>query len=75
MFPIYLVCFGALVVAAVILLSVSIHLLMRGRFYHRLKPESRPRRWVVYLFLSWFVAFVLWFPVCFIWPGSFMAQS
>ena len=52
----------------------SVNILTRGSVYRRIKPQSRPRRWVLYLLLIMFGAFALWFPVWFLWPQSSAAK-
>src|SRR5271157_2410496 len=61
---------GMFVVVAVTATLVSILMLRRGRFYHWLKPESRPRRWVLSLLLIMSAAFLAWFPIWIIWPDA-----
>lgn len=59
-----------LVFLAVLAVSVSIHILLRGRLYHYLKPASRPRRWVLFSLLVLVGVFLAWFPVWSLWPRS-----
>jgi len=59
-----------LAVLAVSAVSVSIAVLRRGKFYESLRPESRPRRWVLASLLFLFAVFVLWFPLWMIWPNA-----
>jgi len=54
-------------IAAVVL---SIIILRRGKLYYRLRPEARPRRWVLILLLFVFAAFLIWFPVWMTWPEA-----
>jgi len=58
---------GGLGIAAVVL---SMVLLRRGKLYGRLKPEARPRRWVLISLLFLFGIFILWFPVWMTWPHA-----
>ena len=72
--PTYTVLAFLLVLAAVTL-SVSVNVLLRGRIYRWLKPQSRPRRWVLILLLVWFTVFALWFSVWMAWPQSLIAKA
>lgn len=55
--------------------AVSINILLRGRIWQRLKPASRPRRWVlIWLLISLFLTFV-WLPVFVERPGSHLAKA
>ena len=65
-----LLLLGGLVLLGVCVTVVSILILRGGRFYHRIPPSSRPRRWFVAIFFSYFVAFCLWFPVWSFKPHS-----
>lgn len=64
----------ALVAAGIAAIVTSIIILRKGKLYHSLKPESRPRRWVLFacliLFGVWIVAFPLWL----IWPHALAAR-
>jgi hypothetical protein len=62
---------GVLGISAVVL---SIVILRRGKFYHRLKPESRPRRWVLFSLLVLVGVFVVWFPTWMIWPRALISR-
>src|SRR5215470_4554735 len=62
---------GAFGIGAVI---VSILLLQRGKLYHRLSPEARPRRWVLISLLFLFVVFLVWFPIWIIWPKLLISR-
>ena len=57
--------------AAVVL---SIIILRRGKLYHRLSPEARPRRWVLSSLLVLFVVFAIWFPVWMTWPNALISR-
>ena len=52
-----------LALLAISAVSVSILLLRRGRLYHHLLPESRPRRWVLFSILFLLAIFIVWFPI------------
>jgi hypothetical protein len=69
--PIVFALLGALAVTAV---TASIVILRRGKLYHRLKPESRPRRWVLMSMLTLFGVFVIWFPVWMIRPHALISR-
>ena len=69
----------ALVVAFLSLLAVcvtvaSILILSGGKLYHKIPAKSRPRRWVVAIFFSYFVVFCLWFPAWFLYPRSVISK-
>jgi len=53
---------------------VSLNVLLRGRIYQHLKPQSRPRRWVLLCVLLLFTVFAVWFPVWMSWPQSVIAK-
>ena len=70
----------ALVIAFLSLLAVfvtvaSILILRGGKFYHRIPEKSRPRRWFVAIFFSYFVLFCLWFPVWLFYPRSILSHA
>src|SRR5262249_29054183 len=65
----------ALLVLAIASLTVALNLLFRGSLYRRLKPESRPRRWVLVFLLADFAAFAAWFPIWIMWPQSLIAKA
>jgi hypothetical protein len=54
--------------------SLSIFILYRGKLYHRLSPEARPRRWVLISLLVLFAVFVIWFPVWMTWPHALISR-
>jgi hypothetical protein len=53
---------------------LSASILLRGKLYHRLKPEARPRRWVLISLLFLFAVFALWFPVWITWPNALVSR-
>jgi len=53
---------------------LSTAILRRGKLYHRLKPEARPRRWVLISVLVLFVVFLVWFPVWMAWPETLISR-
>jgi hypothetical protein len=64
-----------LVIAFVSLLAIcvtvaSIVILSGGKLYHRIPAKSRPRRWVIAIFFSYFAVFCVSFPVWFFYPRS-----
>ena len=68
-----------LVVAFLGLLAVcatvaSILILSGGKVYHKIPVRSRPRRWLVGIFFSYFVVFCVWFPVWFFYPRSVISE-
>jgi len=54
--------------------AASISILRRGRLYHRLNPEARPRRWVLISLLFLFAVFIVWFPVWMRWPHALISR-
>jgi hypothetical protein len=59
---------------AVFVTVSSILILSGGKLYHKIPQESRPRRWFVAIFFSYFVAFCIWFPVWFFFPRSIISH-
>ena len=53
---------------------LSIIILLRGKLYHRLRPEARPRRWILISLLFLFTVFVIWFPVWMTWPNALISR-
>ena len=70
-----LIVFGILGGIGIFAVLASIILVLnKGRIYRSLRPESRPRRWVLFSLLVVFVAFLVWFPVWLLWPHALMAR-
>jgi hypothetical protein len=65
-----IILFGGLFGLGASAVVLSILLLRRGKLYHRLSPNARPRRWVLTFVLALFAAFVVWFPVWLTWPHA-----
>ena len=71
---------GAAIVLALIMVlgisavAVSISILRRGKLYHRLNPETRPRRWVLISLLFLSAVFIVWFPVWTRWPHALISR-
>ena len=68
-----------LVIAFLSLLAVfvtvaSILILSGWKVYHKIAEKSRPRRWFVAIFFSYFVVFCVWFPVWFFYPHSIISH-
>ena len=68
-----------LVIAFLSLLAVfatvaSVLILSGGKVYHKIPEKSRPRRWVVAIFFSYFVLFCLWFPVWLFYQRSMLSH-
>jgi quinol-cytochrome oxidoreductase complex cytochrome b subunit len=61
-------------VLAVFVTVASILILSGGKVYHKIPQKSRPRRWFVAIFFSYFVTFCVWFPVWFFYPHSIIAH-
>ena len=55
-------------------MTVALNVLLKGRIYQRLKPQSRPHRWVLLSMLLLFTVFAVWFPVWMSWPESVIAK-
>ncbi len=55
---------------AICVTVTSIVVLSGGKLYHKIPVKSRPRRWLIAIFLSYFVVFCVWFPVWFLYPRS-----
>ena len=53
---------------------LSFVILRRGKLYHRLTPEARPRRWVLIFSLILLAVFVIWFPVWITWPNALISR-
>jgi hypothetical protein len=69
-----IIVFSLMAVFALAAVVVSILILRRGRLYHRLKHESRPRRWVLISLLFLIAVFVVWFPVWMTWPHALVSR-
>jgi hypothetical protein len=54
--------------------ALSIIILSRGRQYHRLSAEARPRRWVLLSLLILLAVFVIWFPMSQLWPNALISR-
>jgi hypothetical protein len=59
---------------AVFVTVASVLILTGGKVYHRIPEKSRPRRWLVAIFFSYFVVFCVWFPVWFFYPHSAISR-
>ena len=59
---------------AVFVTAASILILRGGKFYHKIPEKSRPRRWFVAIFFSYFLMFCGWFPVWFFYPRSIISH-
>ena len=69
-----LIVLGLLVILGIVTVWVSVAILLRGKLYRRLKPEARPRRWVVISLLILFGVFVVWFPIWMMWPNALLSR-
>src|ERR1700693_2165022 len=54
--------------------AIAAALLWKGTLYHSIKPEARPRRWVLILLLALFAIFIVWFPVWITWPHALISH-
>ena len=59
---------------AVFVTVASILILSGGKVYHRIPEKSRPRRWFVGIFFSYFVTFGVWFAAWFFYPRSIISH-
>ena len=66
---------AGLLLLAIVTITASVNILLRGTIYRRLKPESRPRRWVLLALLLLLALFAVWFPVWMTWPHSLVARA
>jgi drug/metabolite transporter (DMT)-like permease len=66
---------AGLLLLALAAIGASVNILLRGSLFKRLKPESRPRRWVLVALLLLFAVFAIWFPVWVTWPNSLVAKA
>jgi hypothetical protein len=69
-----IVVFALMAGFAITAVAVSVLILRRGKLYHRLKPETRPRRWVLIFLLFLLAVFVVWFPVWITWPQALVSR-
>jgi hypothetical protein len=61
-------------VLALFVTVASILILKGGKLYRRIPEKSRPRRWFVAIFFSYFVVFCLWFPAWFFYRHSIASR-
>jgi hypothetical protein len=59
---------------AIFVTVASILILSGGKVYHKIPENSRPRRWLVAIFFSYFVLFCIWFPVWLFFPRSIIGH-
>jgi hypothetical protein len=65
---------GLIALLGVSAVALSINILRRGRLYRRLRPEARPRRWILLALLFLFAVFAIWFPVWISWPEALISR-
>lgn len=65
---------GLLIGSGAVAVGLSIAMLRRGKLYHRLNPEARPRRWVLISLIVLIAVFVVWFPVWMTWPHALISR-
>lgn len=68
------VVLGLLLMLGVAAVWLSLTILFRGKLDHRLKPNARPRRWVLIFLLALFLFFAVWFPVWITWPHALISH-
>jgi len=64
----------ALAALAACTVWTSVSVLCHRRVYHWLRPERRPRRWVLIALSQLFLVFCVWFPVWMTWPQVFISR-
>ena len=64
-----------LVATGICVAAISVAILWKGTLYHRIKPEARPRRWVLISSLGLFAIFIVWFPVWITWPHAVISRA
>jgi hypothetical protein len=69
-----IIVLGLLLGLGVASVGLSIAVLRRGKLYHRLNSEGRPRRWVLIFLLVLVAVFVVWFPVWVTWPHGLISR-
>jgi hypothetical protein len=69
-----LLVIALLTVLAVFVTVASLLILSGGKVYQKIPQKSRPRRWFVGIFFSYFVTFCVWFPVWSFYPHSIIAH-
>lgn len=65
-----LACLGLLAICVTV---ASMIILTGGKLYRKIPEKSRPRRWVVGIFFSFFVTFCLWCAAWSFYPRSIVA--
>src|SRR5262245_48571375 len=65
---------GLVIAAGISAVVLSVCFLRRGKLYHRVRPESHPRRWVLFSLVFLFVVFATWFPVWMMWPNALISR-
>jgi hypothetical protein len=66
-----LVFFGLL---ALFVTTASIAILSGGKLYHKIPAKSRPRRWFVAIWFSYFVSFCFWSSTSYFYPSSIISR-
>ena len=69
-----IIVLGLLIGLGVVSVGLSIVILRRGKLYHRLSSEGRPRRWVLIFLLVLVAVFIVWFPVRVTWPHALISR-
>src|ERR1700674_2016543 len=59
---------------AVFVIVASILILSGGKVYHKIPEKSRPRRWFVAIFFSYFIVFCVWCAAWFFYPFSIVSH-
>jgi hypothetical protein len=54
--------------------AASILIVSGGKLYHRIPEKSRPRRWFVGIWFSYFVTFCFWFAAWFFYLRSIISH-
>lgn len=58
---------------AIFVIVASIIILSGGKLYHKIPEKSRPRRWFVAIWFSYFVTFCFWFSAWVFYPRSIVS--
>jgi|SRR5579862_39933 len=69
-----MIVISLVVMAGIAAVVVSVVILQRGELYYRIRPEARPRRWVLISMLCLFAIFGVWFPIWIVWPNALVSR-
>jgi hypothetical protein len=60
---------------AICVTVTSIVILSGGKLYHKIPAKSRPRRWLIAIFFSYFVVSCGWCTADFFYPGAAISNT